>query len=251
MIDKTIHTLTRSVPVDIATQHITTNSDVIYHNHDFFEYTYVLEGKGLYILNDREIEISAGNFFIADCNVVHSYNVNDDNGLKIRNICFRPEFIDETLRTCRDYSDLMLNYLIKYKLPLSDTDPTDTIFFDSDKKILSLFNDAYNEYNMENDVHFEVMRGYIIILTINILRHFGANTYQTYSPHSIDIFSYISKNYTDNTLSLNMLSNKFSYSPAYLCRLIKKRFRHDLYRISSQYSNSKRLPSFVQHKATG
>lgn len=217
-----IFTLTRSQSVYMNTQHILNNADVVNHNHNFFEYVYVLEGQGIHIINGKEYDVCAGNFFIADCNVVHCYKITDPDGMKILNICFHPDFIDQSLKNCDNYSDLIANYLIKYKLPLSEINITDTIFCDKDDRIRALVNSAYGEYTRQNDAYLEAIRGYLIVLTINILRCFGQNTYSMYPPNLAEIFAYIGKNYTNSALSLESLGKHFSYSVSYLSRLIKK-----------------------------
>lgn len=221
MLNKKIGTLKRPYLIHTAKQHISNNQDVIYHDHDFIEYVYVLNGKGIYVINDIEKEIHAGDFFITDYKDMHTYNVIDEEGLDILNICFQPRFIDNSLYFCDKYSEVISNYLIKYKLPLSDTKFADSIFHDNDKKILFLAENIYNEMAEQKDAHFEMIRGYLILLTISILREFGKNNYMNYNSITTNVLTYINNHYTKE-ISLSDICNEMHYSIPYTSKLIKK-----------------------------
>ena len=221
MLNKKTGTLRRSTPVEASKQYITSNQDVIYHDHEFIEYVYVLSGRGIYVINDIEKEIKAGDFFITDFNDMHTYNIIENESLEILNICFLPEFIDQSLYYCKNYSDVISNYLIKYKLPLSETKFSDSIFHDDNKKILSLVENIFSEIIEKKDAYFEMVRGYLILLTIFILREFGDNTYMNYNQITTNILTYINNHFSQE-ISLSDLCNKMHYSVPYASKLIKK-----------------------------
>lgn len=239
MLKKTVGTLKRSFLIDASKQHIANNEDVIYHDHDFIEYVYVLSGKGIYVINGIEKEIHAGDFFITDYKDMHTYNVIDEETLDILNICFQPRFIDNSLHFCDKYSDVISNYLIKYKLPLSDTKFSDGVFHDHDKKILFLAENIYKELLEKKDAHLEMVRGYLILLTISILREFGKNSYMNYNPITTNVLNYINNHFTQD-LSLNNICHTMHYSVPYTSKLIKKEtgmtFTDHLHKIRIQHA---------------
>ena len=239
MFNKPTGTIARVRNIYTLKQHIAINEDVIYHDHDFIEYVYVLKGNGMYVINDVEKEIHAGDFFITDYKDMHTYNVIDDEGLDILNICFHPLFIDNSLYSCNTYSEVISNYLIKYKLPLADTKFSDSIFHDYSKKILFLAESIHNEMTEKKDAHLEMVRGYLILLTISILREFGKNNYMTYNPITTNVLDYLSNHYTQEISLKNICSEKY-YSVPYTSKLIKKEtgmsFTEHLHKIRIQHA---------------
>ena len=59
--------------------------ETIYHEHDFLELVYVLEGKAEHTVNDMKMNISRGDYFIIDYGTKHKYKPKGSSPLKIMN----------------------------------------------------------------------------------------------------------------------------------------------------------------------
>lgn len=213
--------MTKNAPLLILKQTITTPNDVVYHHHAFIEYTYVEEGNGIYILNGEEKPITKGDFIVTDFNYNHTYRPVDENGFKIINVCFYPQFLDETLIGQETFLHIIQNYHIKYKLPYLPKNISEFIFKDSDDTFKNIVNELYKEFVGKEDAYKEIIRSQIIKLTILFLRKLGSNTYNNYSEATTTILEYINTHFSEN-LQLKNICKNYNYSYSYICRKLKE-----------------------------
>lgn len=71
--------------VEIVRYHFTKTQDDL-HYHDFAEISWVEEGEGINILNNKRINISKGDLFLIRPNDQHCYHIKNKNGFTLLNI---------------------------------------------------------------------------------------------------------------------------------------------------------------------
>lgn len=194
---------------------------VRYHNHEFLELTYVLDGSANHTAEDHSTVISKGDFFIIDYHKYHKYQQIGTTPFTVMNCLFLPSLIDETLAGCEQLSEVVKHYLIKLDFYQLKDHPTNFIYHDENGHIGALFQEVYTEYTQKPIGYLETIRSYLILILIHIMR-------QIELPGSSDtgnemvrfIADYVDKNYADK-ISLQEISGKYNYSLAHVSALFK------------------------------
>ncbi|MBQ7090381.1 MAG: cupin domain-containing protein, partial [Clostridia bacterium] len=101
-----------------------------YHDHDFLELTYVVQGRAHHKIGNMSSVIKQGDYFIVDYGVRHKYSQIGQTPFVVINCLFLPRLIDETLSHCRGFEELAGNYLIKFSYRNLTDRPTDLIYHD-------------------------------------------------------------------------------------------------------------------------
>lgn len=198
------------------------SSDVDYHDHDFLELTYVVQGQANHVIGDHASIIGQGDYFIVDYGVRHKYNQIGQTPFVVINCLFLPRLIDETLSDCRRFQELADNYLIKFNYRNLSDRPTGLIYHDHDGHIGQLITRLSREYNEKQAGHQEMMRCQLIEILIDTMRrvHRPAD-----SPEESELVQYIigqiEKNFMEK-LSLAELARKCCYSLAYVSKRLKE-----------------------------
>ncbi|MDD3240222.1 MAG: AraC family transcriptional regulator [Lachnospira sp.] len=192
------------------------------HSHTFFELTYVYDGHCTQLINDRQIELTTGDFILMPPEVHHSVSVFDES--------------------------------IVIQIPVKKN-TLENIFFNflHDNNIISMFfiNSIYaqnvNDYiifHSGNDFHIKTAVTFLLLENMNredywiscmtntIMNIFGL-LLRFYSK-SVDLpaftrkedvqrfglIRFIQENYTD--INLGMIAEKFHYTPEYTSKIIKE-----------------------------
>lgn len=194
--------------------------DVTNHNHNFFELAYITGGSCLHTLNDESNIISVGDYFIIDYGSIHSYTESKD--LTLINCLFLPEIIDDTLKGCCSFEELMHGCLLRYyKVYLGKT-PVNRIFHDTDGRVLQLLNGLMKEYQEKQVGYSEIYRcrlQEILILTMrNVLDNNSSTTNNTIV---LEAIQYINSNYRSQKV-LDEFCKKYHFTPQYISRRFKQ-----------------------------
>jgi len=75
--------------------------DLVQHEHDFIELTYVAEGSGYHYLGDRMLPASRGDLFalpVGSSHVFRPYSLEKNRRLVVYNVVFEEELMDEIAR---------------------------------------------------------------------------------------------------------------------------------------------------------
>lgn len=194
-----------------------------YHEHDFLELAYVLDGKAEHFVNDTSFIISKGDYFIVDYGVKHKYKKLNENGkLKIMNCLFSPQLIDETLKNCRRFEDVTNHYLINFNMRNLETNPTKFLYQDTDGEILKVLKRMLAEYEKKDMGYQEILRGQLIELLIRTMRKI-----QLPDSESIDnsivqhVIKHVQKHYAEK-LSLEQITQKYNFSLSHTSYIFKK-----------------------------
>ena len=198
-------------------------TETIYHEHDFLELVYVLEGKAEHTVDEMKMNISRGDYFIIDYDTKHKYNPTDSTTLRIMNCMFSPMVIDPSLKSCRRFKELINHYLINFDSNILNSNPTSYKYHDDSGDILKLLNRMNREYTAKKIGYQEVMRGQFIELLINIIRNITIADTEAYDNDIVQyILKHVRKHYAEK-ISLQAIAEKYNYSIANASRIFKEK----------------------------
>ncbi|BDR58953.1 AraC family transcriptional regulator [Xylocopilactobacillus apicola] len=191
------------------------------HRHHHIEMTYVYHGSCQQIIQNKQIELKAGDFCLLDSNVAHTIfdaNYEDiiinivmqkeffNNGFlsRLANFSMIPSFILNAISSDNHQE----NYLI---LHANDLNRSNEIV---EKMLLEYIrNDLYSQ---------ETIRSYMIIFLTNLLRDLSVIKVNTKQENSVvlSILKYIEDHF--QTCTLQEVGEIFNYHPNYLANLLKE-----------------------------
>lgn len=207
----------KDVPIMLSLDYRPPYEEKKYHMHDFFELAYIVEGEGMHIINESYTPIKTGDFFIININTYHRYT----GPLKIINCLFYPEFIDKTLLGCKNFFEVMNNYLIKFNLTELSDSPTEKIYHDKNDVIRSKIFEMYNEFQASKPGYQEIIRSILIEIIIYSLRTLHKNRIQNQSDIISECIVELEKNYLDGFSLSDFCENKH-YDISYISRKFTK-----------------------------
>lgn len=193
------------------------------HEHDFLELVYVLHGSAKHLINDEDITLHQGNYFIIDYNTFHGYKRIGNDEFCIMNCLFLPDFIDKTLKRCRKFSEVAENYLIHYSYKSVGVNPANRIFFDRDKSIYNMIMKLYNEYNEKSIGYIEIMRCTMIEIIVHTMRVIQLEKELVYNSCEKYIVDFVNENYMKK-ITLGEVAEKLNYSVPYLSKVFRQNY---------------------------
>lgn len=191
--------------------------DVAPHPHSFFELVYVLEGSADHLLNDENIPIQRGDYFIIDTGTVHSYR--NTKNFEIVNCLFMPEYIDRALLHCPSLGALLSNQTLRFDVP-TDIRTADRIFHDSNEVVRSLIYQMEQEYFGERTGYKEQLRCLITQILVLAVREAEASETPLH-PATEATIQYLQKHFRE-PLCLETLSHVSGYAPQYISNLFHR-----------------------------
>jgi YesN/AraC family two-component response regulator len=199
------------------------------HAHDFLEIAYVASGNGIHIIGENEYTVSKGNLFIINYNVPHEFRSipNSNAKLVIYNCTFQPEFLNNSLVGCKDFSDVTNNLLFKTIFPEEVESPVDINLMEYEyNSIQNIYEKMHREYVAMIPGYIELLRAYIIELLISVFRIFNSsNKLKDPIENSRNLIIekailYLKNNYTKD-IKLDDLSMMSFLSKNYFCKIFK------------------------------
>lgn len=192
------------------------------HSHDFLELVYIEEGTATHVLGDEETVVKRGNYLIIDYGTSHKYRAIGDNTVKVINCLFLPSFLDRSLKSCRKFSEVIGNYLIKIDSGMLTQNPSQTVFEDGDGKIYALIKNMLEEFDGKSKGYIEVMRANLIEIIVRTLRQI-MDTDKDYNDDKVTacMKEYVHNHFSEN-LSLTDISKQLNYSLSYLSIKFKR-----------------------------
>lgn len=202
------------------------------HFHDFMEMVYIISGSGVHTVNDKEVSLKRGDLLFINYNCVHSFVVNGT--LKYVNICFNPKL--EGRSRSKELAFSML-YHPDFK-ELCKLQCISVSFEGEERKeIENLFELMIKEKQYERMLSGNIIESCVNIVLGYLTRKFvGAENLEILYYVWDEVKSYIEDN-LDKELTLQILSKKFFYNPAYFSRAFKKKFNVTLI----EYITKKRM----------
>lgn len=218
----TINGIKKLVTDDVVKIKVCSSDNAGMHTHGFMEIAYVKSGKAEHILNGRKNIIKKGDFLIMDYDAIHSYKNTGKEKLEILNCLFKPEFIDKTLKNCRNFSEVVNNYMIKYNYSSMNLSPANYIFSDDDGEVLGLLLKMKTEYENKTSGFYEIMRCSLMEIIIRTMR----KTTLSGTTSNDELCEYIKKYAYENISEKNILgkiSEEVNFSVSYLSLKFKEK----------------------------
>ncbi len=189
------------------------------HTHDFIEFVYMLKGKSVHSIDGYKHFLKSGDLLIINYNQTHSFN-GDPNAL-FCNILIKPEFIDNSLKECKNLWGLFdtphyneFKNLINVNSNVIKFSPEEKNCFEN--MILLIRKEQYLRSSISN---FTTRAGINFIMTI-IFKKMCESSIEEFDNFK-NVLDYIEKNYYQD-ISARELSELCHYNPSYFSRIFKK-----------------------------
>lgn len=212
--------LPMSVPFHMLTyQHA--NLFQLEHSHVFFELGYLREGRIMHSFADKSVYAEKGDYFIIDIGDIHSYKaVKNEDVLVMQNCMFLPSVIDNSIKKCRRFKEMIVSHPLNVEWKLLDGNPTSTIFHDETGEIGMMMDILDREYKKET-CHPQVLKGILSTILITTMQKIMTADSKGVSGIVNTILQYASEHYFEDDV-LTSLSREIHYSLPYLSSVFKK-----------------------------
>ena len=195
----------------------------ILHNHDFVELIYVLNGSCTNFINGKAIVMNRGDFCFMAPSTVHAMLAVNDNDV-IFNVLLHEESFSQYFSHILTRSD-MIGYFFKNISVANNATPYLLFKTNGHEKIMNRMVQSFHEFTNKNLFFEDLIGAYVNEIFIELSRCFNPETIINNSETNAAAFihpilNFIKVNY--NSVTLKELSDIFSYSEAYLSKLIKK-----------------------------
>lgn len=193
------------------------------HIHEFIELFYVLRGNCTHICDNRHYHLTEGDFCLWQFDAPHYIHSNNDEVLALNILIQKPAFLANFFGVLSE-ENILSTYFNKILYGKGDS-PMLLFRTGEDLQIKNIICCMYQEYQEKDLCWQSVLSSYLGLLFAELLRthskHLITSAKEEKRDFSLEILRYIQLHYTDVTLE--ELCQKFSYSSAYLSRLIKKK----------------------------
>lgn len=188
------------------------------HGHSFLEFTYVSQGTIEHILDGSRSVVTEGDYFIVDYGTVHSYRRISEAPLRVINLLFCPDFLDQILSGRRHFEDAVNSYLLRFNYRSLRSSPTGRVFHDEDGKIRQLVEEAVQEYEQQLDGCIEYIRCLLVKLLIITMRRIGRSEECAKTSDLVRQMAEHIRTHFCCPTPLSRLAQQQGYSAAYLSR---------------------------------
>lgn len=196
-----------------------------FHAHDFIEIAYISSGKGKHIVGGTSLPAARGSLFVIEYAVPHRFI--PEQPLLVYNCVFKPDFLDHSLTSCRDFFNIVHHSLFCSMFPHEFENLSEVnLFEDYDNEIEKIYEKMFIEYGLKQIGFLEIIKAQVIELIIRIFRSYQkrkclSDRIENKRSEIIkSTLKYIACN-CDRHISLEELSSKVFLSPGYLSTLFK------------------------------
>ena len=196
------------------------------HQHNCIEIFYVLKGEATHILKKGDGEavktpIKAGNYIIVDYDATHGYT-DGSNDFLVVSILFQPAFLSEALGSTTSFERLVQDPSIGFDYSMLIQPPVNTLFFDDDRHLLTVFERAYKAFTKNVAGHPQLIRCYVIEIIISALQQLLVSVPQPQSDSVISsICDYVDEHYMEQ-ITLTRICHEKYFSVPYISKKFKK-----------------------------
>ena len=199
----------------------TGNTPMPKHTHDFIEIVYVRAGSATETVNEETYEIRRGDFTFINYGSVHEFTPREP--FSYTNICFAPETLEDAITPQNAFALLQLTAFEEIR---RDSD-SGVVHFNAAERaeVESLLDAMQREYAEKKESWQTVLKSYMNILLVRLLRKITAGQQETGEPEGVwqELSDYIDQN-LGGELSLSALAGKCFYNPSYFSRAFKEKF---------------------------
>ncbi len=197
------------------------------YTRSFFELKYVYSGKCTAVLDNKEVELSTGDFLLLDVNSAHRILPTGEKDL-IFNFSMEPRYFENILIRKLSGSGIIENFLLN-TINIS-TKHDDYIIFHSKKsdKLKELVEDILCEY-LDPGAYAEiVIESYMSLLFIELIRNYKVYKEKEYRNQQKNYITEVIQYIQDNcaACTLEEVAGHFNYNPDYLSRRLKTSTSH-------------------------
>ncbi len=194
----------------------TPGSQVKEHRHKYLEFAYLRRGSMEHRINGRTVILHAGDYFIVDHGISHSYTRISEEKILVQNLIFIPSFLDRTLTGTNSFRDIMTTYLLRFCYQSLQSDPTGVTFHDDDGTIRTLLDSIAEEYESTRYGYLEFIRCALVEILILTMRKVGIQGQsRAQSVIVTQMVNHVNDNYQQQ-VRLNALAKELGYSVPYL-----------------------------------
>lgn len=200
----------------------------VMHSHDFIEIACVISGSGVHKMGDLEYQITKGDLFVVNCDVLHGFFEceNLKEPLVVYNCIFMPQYLDISLFSASHFEEITSSFLFRSLVPDSFTPKPDlkltgTRFFE----ISELFKKMHLEYSQRSRGYIDIIRAYLIEMVVKIFRYTSESVKKETNVKNLELIQkaieYMKLNYSSE-ISLSDLALHSLISKNYFSKLFKE-----------------------------
>lgn len=202
------------------------HTQIPFHDHDYIEMMFVLQGKGKAILKDFELELKENDLLIMGKGTFHQMAPVDSQttiaNIAIRNNYFtihRLNHFSQNLKTSSFISSLLNenshneNVFVHFPLGMESIEA---------KKVLPILYELIIEHYSEDFESEMIIASFLDILFMRLLRfqtQHKISNFENKNSQLMDYLIYIEKNY--ETITLEKMAEDFGFHPNYLSAQLK------------------------------
>lgn len=198
------------------------------HAHDFIEIAYVASGRGIHIIGDKEYEVSKGDLFVINFDVLHEFRSDpsfNEGMLVIYNCVFRPQFLDQSLINSRCFSDITHVFLLNSLFEEETSGNNICLCGQNIPELQELYEKMYLEYSTKKFGYIEMLRAYLLQLLVLIFRTYRSNETEEQNAREKGYFDnaiHFMKQHYNQDIKLEELAAMSFLSRNYFCSSFKK-----------------------------
>ena len=186
------------------------------HNHHFFEFVYITNGTAMHTVNGESRLLSKGDYFVIDYGSCHSYM--ESKELRLINCLFMPELVDETLKGCDSFEQLMHSCLMRYYKPFDGKTSGNQIYYDADQSVLQNLTAMLTEFQKKKLGYMELCRTRLLEVLILTMRNIvDQKLLREESQAVTDLTNYIHNHYQSQRI-LKEFCKEYHFCEPYISR---------------------------------
>ncbi len=207
---------------DVAILKAARYSPLFWHQHDFYEIVYVLNGRCDINFDDEQLHLKRGDFLMLAPRYSHQIGINDDETIALNIIIRSSTLLDIFLNAIRDKT-LISRFLLSHTY--GGRDFKYLLFHtNDDSTIQNYVLDIYIELKESDEYSNRIATSLITILFTQVVRRYSETAdmpvmHRMNSENAAVIMNYIIDHYADCTLE--SISDYLHFSTQYTSRFIK------------------------------
>lgn len=194
------------------------------HSHKFIELVYIMRGSVKHFRKKaddaagHEDILRAGDYFVIDSGVSHSYSSIDNNPFLLINCMFIPKFIDSGLSDDTSLGSIIDSFIIHYTEDWIECEPSDMIFRDISGEIGAMMKMLLREYETKKTAYSEMMRNYLTNILLQMMRQVITQRPDNDNLICGRVKNYISRHFGED-ITLEIIAEQLNYTAPYLSKL--------------------------------
>lgn len=193
------------------------NEQGIYHDHDFAELTYILSGKGKYLIEGKEYDVSAGDVVMCNPGTGHQHLLADPK--------------NPTVEFFTGFSDFHFKNMPKNSIILPNGEYVLHTSSETKQEISKHCYEMLSENQMNEPGKYFMLKTHLMQIMLLIIREItdvkdqrqeGCNFESYHKIYAVkQIINYLNENY-ENKISLDQIARNMYLSPVYISKIFKE-----------------------------